>query len=444
MPPIRYVVPALVLVVVAAIVGVVFAVANPFSGDDLPEKPLEDSNGTVAETSSPAVTVLDIPTFPPTKVTARTGLERPAPELAGITGWVNSEPFTLESQRGKVVLVDFWTYTCVNCIRTLPSLRSWHEKYAGAGLVVLGVHTPEFRFEKLRENVVDAVERLKIRYPVAQDNDYETWRAFDNRFWPAKYLIDRDGLVRYFHAGEGAYEKTERAIRELLAEAGGDLSGVSPQTPGSPASHLETADREAGGSSRLRIPALTGPSDMGLTRELYAGYERNYAAFLSQGEEQAFSDGYFLPYVVHPEYYEGPNTEVMYSDPGDHRNHYIYLQGLWSNGEQRLVHARQTDDYQDHVAIRFFASSVNAVMEPGEGSPSLVRLTLDARPLRSEEAGADVTFDEEGNSLVLVDESRMYGLVEMPDFRGAELRLASNTVGLGLFSFTFGAYHSGP
>ena len=442
MPPTRYVVPALVVLAVTA--GVVFAVANPFSGEDPEENPLEDSAGTMADTSSLSVTALDIPTFPPTKVTARTGQERPAPELAGISGWINSEPFTLESQRGKVVLVDFWTYTCINCIRTLPFLRSWHEKYADAGLVVLGVHTPEFRFEKLRENVVDAVGRFDIRYPVAQDNDFETWRAFDNRYWPAKYLIDRDGLVRYYHAGEGAYEKTERAIRELLAEAGGDLSGVNEQTRDSPASHLETDDPEAGGLSRLRIPALTGPSDVGLTRELYAGYERNHEALLSQGGERAFSDSYFLPYVAHPEYYESPNTEVMYSDPGDHRNHYIYLQGLWHNGEQRLVHARQTGDYEDHVAIRFFASSVNAVLEPGEGSPSPVRLTLDGRPLKSEEAGGDVAFDEEGNSLVLVDESRMYGLVEMPDFRGGRLKLATNTVGLGLFSFTFGAYHSGP
>ena len=442
MTSIRYVVPA--LVVLAVVAGVVFAVANPFSGGDSLEESPENSNGAVAGTPSTGVTTLDIPTFPPTKITARTGSERAAPELAGITGWINSDPFTLESRRGRVVLVDFWTYTCVNCIRTLPFLRSWHEKYAGAGLVVLGVHTPEFRFEKLRENVIDAVDGFDIRYPVAQDNDYETWGAFDNRFWPAKYLIDRDGLIRYSHAGEGSYEETERAIRELLAEAGADISGISPETEALPASHLEPDEPEAVGSSALRLPALTGPPDGRLTRELYAGYERNHEALLSQGGEQAFSASYFLPYVVHREYYADQDTEVLYSDPGGHRNHYIYLQGLWLNGEQGLVHARETENYEDYAAMRFVASSVNAVMAPGEGAPSPVRLTLDGRPLKPEEAGADVTFDPQGNSFVLVDESRMYGLVETSDFHGGKLRLASNAAGVGLFSFTFGAYHSGP
>ena len=445
MTQMRYVAP--VLAALAVVVGVVFAVANPFSGSDSLEETPEEADRVTAASNVTDRREADVPTFPPLQITARTGNERLAPELAGISGWISSEPFTLESRRGNVVLVDFWTYTCVNCIRTLPFLRSWHEKYADAGLVILGVHTPEFRFEKLRENVMDAVDSFDIRYPVAQDNDYETWRAFDNRFWPSKYLIDRDGLIRYFHAGEGSYDETEQAIRELLAEAGADLAGISPETEAPPASYLEPGEPdEPDGprSTHIRLPALTGPPDVRLTRELYAGYERNHAALLSQGGEQAFSASYFLPYVFHREYYADQDTEVLYSDPGGHRNHYIYIQGLWLNRKQSLVHARETENYEDYVAIRFFASSVNAVMAPANGEAFPVRVTLDDRPLKSEEAGADVMFDERGNSFVLVDESRMYGLVEIPDFRAGELRLASNSPGMGLFAFTFGAYRSGP
>lgn len=143
-----------------------------------------------------------------------------APEVVGIFKWLNSEPLTIESLRGKVVLVDFWTYTCINCIRTLPYVTSWYEKYKDKGFVVIGVHTPEFEFEKKTENVQNAIKQYKITYPVAQDNDYLTWKAFNNHYWPAKYLIDAKGNIRYFHFGEGDYDKTEIAIQKLLEEIG--------------------------------------------------------------------------------------------------------------------------------------------------------------------------------------------------------------------------------
>ena len=158
----------------------------------------------------------------------------PAPALAGTGEWINSEPFTLASRRGEVVLVDFWTYTCINCIRTLPWIRDWHEKYADAGLVILGVHTPEFEFEKVIENVRKASLDYDLNYPIVQDNEFTTWRAFKNRAWPSKYLIDANGAVRYAHIGEGAYDTTERWIRTLLEEAGADLSGISGETLAQP------------------------------------------------------------------------------------------------------------------------------------------------------------------------------------------------------------------
>jgi cytochrome c biogenesis protein CcdA/thiol-disulfide isomerase/thioredoxin len=145
-----------------------------------------------------------------------------APEFAGVTRWHNSEPLTLAALRGKVVLIDFWTYTCINCIRTLPYLRAWDERYRDRGLTIVGVHTPEFEFEKDPANVRDAIRQSGLRYPVAQDNDYGTWTAWGNQYWPAKYLIDAEGQVRYVHFGEGEYGATEQAIRLLLEEAGAE------------------------------------------------------------------------------------------------------------------------------------------------------------------------------------------------------------------------------
>ncbi len=151
-----------------------------------------------------------------------------APELAGITGYLNTEEgLQLQDLRGKVVLIDFWTYTCINCLRTLPHLIEWDRKYKNQGLVIIGVHTPEFEFEKKRENVQIAVEKYGIEYAVVQDNDYATWRAFRNKYWPHKYLIDAEGYIRYDHIGEGGYEETELKIQELLAEIGKNVSGIS-------------------------------------------------------------------------------------------------------------------------------------------------------------------------------------------------------------------------
>jgi thiol-disulfide isomerase/thioredoxin len=142
-----------------------------------------------------------------------------APEFSGIERWLNSPPLSMQSLRGKVVLVDFWTYTCINCIRTLPHVKSWHEKYKDKGLVVVGVHTPEYPFERATANVQAAIKRFGIAYPVAQDNRYATWQAYANQYWPAVYLIDRQGRIAYTHFGEGAYEQTEARIRALLDEA---------------------------------------------------------------------------------------------------------------------------------------------------------------------------------------------------------------------------------
>jgi len=141
-----------------------------------------------------------------------------APEFAGIDTWLNSAPLRMADLQGKVVLVDFWTYTCINCLNHLPAVKSWHEKYKDKGLVTVGVHTPEFAYEKSTQNVKAAMERLGIQHAVAQDNRYATWRAFSNNYWPAVYLVDKKGMIVYSHFGEGRYAETEKTIQALLAQ----------------------------------------------------------------------------------------------------------------------------------------------------------------------------------------------------------------------------------
>ena len=425
----RWRLPTVIIISLLAALG---AVACAGAADE----PVATSVATVAPTSNAAaptlanigtpapktaITPIPEPTeVPESPLSPRSEDDKLAPEFRNISSWINSEPFTIESQRGKVVLIDFWTYTCVNCIRTFPFIREWHEKYADSGLVIVGVHTPEFDFEKDRDNVIEAMEKYSIEYPVAQDNDFGTWRNFNNRFWPAKYIIDKDGYIRYTHFGEGAYAETEQVIRGLLEEAGFDLSEISDMT--NPEPGIDS-------NAYTNVPAER------LTRELYAGYSRNFGALQTNTTP---------PYILHPEYYEERNATVLYSDPGDHENQFLYLHGLWLNEEERLVHARQTDDFEDYLALKFFATSVNAVMTSvTEGESYTVRLTINDKPLTPEQAGFDVMFGEDGDSYVLVDGSRLYNLINLDWVSGNELKLSSNSDEFVLFAFTFGAYAGG-
>ena len=209
-----------------------------------------------------------------------------APELVGISGWINSAPTNISSQRGKVILIDFWTYSCINCIRTLPHLRMWHEKYPE--LVIIGVHTPEFEFEKDYNNVKSAVEKYGLKYAVAQDNNYETWKAFGNRYWPRKYLIDREGNIRYDHIGEGGYEETEKAIQSLL--------GIT---------------KEMMNVSSVDISGIGTP-------ELYLGY---LFARAPLGNPEGFQPGSVVNYRM---------TNITQANT-------IYLSGMWKNEQDRMI-----------------------------------------------------------------------------------------------------------
>ena len=339
----------------------------------------------------------------------------PQHELTGLGTWFNSEPFTIAEQleAGNVVLIDFWTYTCINCVRTLPYLRDWHEKYADRGLVILGVHTPEFDFEYDAENVAEAIERLGVSWPVAQDNAFATWREFENRYWPAKYLFGARGEILYRHFGEGEYEETERIIRAALIAAGRDVTDISPGLP-APAPERDPEARDQ-------------------TRELYGGYARNYTRV-----------GIYAAQLA---YYDGPDEERLYTDidtseePRAH--HRWYVHGLWRNEREAIVHARETDNLEDYFAFVFRARSVNVVLNPPRDEPFEVYIEIDGRPLRPEEAGADVVFDAEGRSLIRVDEPRHYAIVELPEWGEHELKLLSNSDNFAIFALTFGSYLEG-
>ena len=342
----------------------------------------------------------------------------PAAELAGIAAWINSEPLTLRQLRGKVVLIDFWTYTCINCIRTFPYLKLWHSRYADDGLVILGIHTPEFEFEKDFANVRQATVDNGIVWPVAQDNDFATWDAYNNRYWPAKYLIDRDGQVRYTHFGEGHYAETEGQIRELLTAAGADLSD-----------DLELP------ADQLLDPTFVNRADAFLTPELYAGYQRNVQSLLFGMD----------PYIIQMDYYQSSDQVVEFAAPELRQPHYIYFHGSWAVGPEQMTHARVTEDYSDYIALTYSAKSVNAVLTSYAGEDYRVRVTLEGEYLTEENRGADIRIAADGESYLLVNEPRLYEIVDSPAYTAEkELRLSSNSADFSLFAFTFGVYQDGP
>ena len=337
-----------------------------------------------------------------------------APALTGLDGWINSPALTLGDLAGKTVLLDFWTYTCVNCIRTLPYLKDWHAKYADEGLVILGVHTPEFDFEKIPENVARAASELGLEYPIAQDDDYATWRAYRVEAWPTKYIVDAGGFVRYYHRGEGAYADTERVIRYLLAESGRDVSAIEANSAPDP---LPLAGARSSDMETFQ------------TREIYGGALRNIA--------------YGGAYILNENYYESARTAADYDEPDELRNHFIALQGRWFAAAESLDHARTTYEYEDYIALRFFANEVNAVMGFDGGAPYEFRVTMDGEPVPPDAAGSDIIYDANGDSVAVVDSPRMYRLIRRESVSSNRLELSPKSDRFSLFALTFGAYPVG-
>ncbi len=318
-------------------------------------------------------------------------------EFVAIEGWLNSDPLTMESLRGKVVLVDFWTYSCINCIRTFPYLNSWYDKYSDKDFIIIGVHSPEFAFEKEINNVRDAIELYGLKFPVAIDNDHGTFRGFANRYWPHKYLFDAEGNLRYDHIGEGAYMETERNIQALLLENGVDVSHIP----------LEDDDR-------FINPAL-GEAVGDQTRELYAVRDVVNRAV------------------------DGTN----FVDGGEsHSREGIYLNGLW---EQKVDHYRSlgSPDGVNFFQISYRGRSASPVMGASESNEDsfLAFVFLDNEVVPRYFAGPDLLFDGEGRSYVLITgPPRLYSLVNADIPIGShELRVSTGSVGLAIWSVTFGS-----
>ena len=303
-----------------------------------------------------------------------------APDFKNISTWLNTAPPTLESLKGKVVLIDFWTYSCINCQRTQPYLNAWYSKYKDAGFVIVGVHAPEFAFEKVPENVKRAIADENIAYPVALDNEFATWRAYDNQYWPAKYLIDKDGQVRYTHYGEGAYDETERTIQALLKESGNVIS-----TP------LEAAQK---GSSVRR----------GQTPETYLGYDRA-ARFMNT--EQFVAD-----------------KPVTYTTARSVNNDSWSLGGRWQMGDE----SSQSLEQGATLTLKFSARQVYLVMSGPPGAR--ITVTVAGQPI------SDGTDSK--NSSVTLDGPRLYTVASLEQFMTDQTLQLTFPAGVTINAFTFG------
>ncbi|HSH55719.1 MAG TPA: cytochrome c biogenesis protein DipZ [Candidatus Limnocylindrales bacterium] len=305
----------------------------------------------------------------------------PAPEIQDITAWINSDPQTIAGLKGKVVLIDFWTYSCINCLRTQPYLNAWHDKYKDSGLVILGLHAPEFAFEKVPDNVSNAVKDAKIKYPVALDNNFATWRAYNNKYWPAKYLIDKDGEVRYTHFGEGDYDETESTIQELLREAGNNVSRP-----------IEKQGESAG-------------TESGQTPETYLSYTR--------GERFANA------------------TEFKADQPIDYNLVDRLSKNEWTLGGKWQINDESSQSLSkgSELAFNYSAREVYIVMSGPPGAMVTVAVEGLARP-----GGVDV----DAQNQVKIDGARLYKIVKTDSFVNQKLILTF-PAGVTVNAFTFGS-----
>jgi len=302
-----------------------------------------------------------------------------AAEIIDIESWINSEPLTLENLKGKVVLIDFWTYSCINCIRTLPHLSGWYEKYKNNGFVLLSVHSPEFEFEKDRENVLAAVKKYGLNYPVALDNNFSTWKAYSNRYWPAHYLVDAKGNLRFTHFGEGRYKETESAIQKLLLEAGLlTLDNITEAKTVDPSVDFRQIE----------------------TPETYLGYLR-ISNLGNAGENVKPDEPYAFP------------------EPENIENNKFYLVGNW------VIRPEFSELVADKgkIIIRYKASKVHMVLSSKNNEEITLNIKLDGKDLGE----------------VLVREPDKYTLIDTGnDYDWHTLEIFIESPGLQAFAFTFG------
>ena len=337
-----------------------------------------------------------------TEIRLKDGKYSKAPELIGIQEWINSEPLTIEGLKGSVVLVDFWTYTCINCIRTLPYLREWDQKYSDMGLVIIGVHTPEFEFEKEYGNLLNAVKKYNIQYPVVQDNNYATWNAYRNRFWPHKYLIDTDGFIRYEYIGEGGYEETERMIQRILMESN-PVSNVSEIVMNKISNPEGAVNVDF---SRVKTP------------EIYLGYDFSRGNF---GNKEGIT----------------PKMIVDYQFPLSISSNNLYLSGKWKNNRDNM----ELVSDKGSILLMYQAKTLNIVANSESGSNA--EIFLDDNYLDSTNKGIDTNIKDGktldgSSSLSYIHESRLYNLVSTENYGEHTIRMDIIGKGIMVYTFTFG------
>ena len=314
-----------------------------------------------------------------------------APDLVGIAHYLNTTPEQLSKEiEGKVVLYDIWTYSCINCIRTLPYITAWDDKYADQGLLVVGIHSPEFEFEKDPQNVQMAIDKHGINYPVVLDNDMETWKAFENRYWPRKYIADHEGYIRYDHIGEGAYKETEKVIQDLLKERA-TMLGI--QT----ASAASLVDIDEFEHTLFRTP------------ELYFGYH------FAQNRNQLGSEEGFQPGKI-----------VSYSEPEKIDLHKFYLTGEWKNHEDSMELISETGT----IKLLYNAKEVNIVTD----KQAELEILLDGKALPSEYIGEDIS----SGNVLSVSEPNLYNLVNSDESSSHVMEINVKGKGFQIFTFTFG------
>lgn len=325
-----------------------------------------------------------------------------APEFQPPFEWVNSPPLTLAQLRGRVLLIDIWDFTCINCLRTLPYLREWHRRYSSKGLTLIGIHAPEFRFAREKRQVAAAVERLGIEWPVLLDNEYKNWDAYANRYWPTVYLVDSRGTIRHQHSGEGGYIETEARIQSLLLEALPDTELPRLLEP--------LRDEDAPGAVCYRA-----------TPELSAGLNRG-----ALGNPEG--------YAAAPVIYRLPPS----SERAEGR---FYVEGTWHAGREHLTFAGR----HGRIVVPYHAASINAVFAPSADpvdllldlkEPAEAEVLLNGGPIPPGELGEDVYQDGEVTK-VRIDRPRMYSIATHPIVRPRELEVVVRSPGLTLYSFTF-------
>lgn len=319
-----------------------------------------------------------------------------APEFPPNVTWLQGGPLRMADLRGRPVLIDFWDYTCLNCLRTLPYLTEWHRRYSSLGLQVVGVHAPEFSFAREYNNVVKAVREQGIEYPVVLDNEYAVWQAYANRYWPAKYLVDAEGYIRGYHHGEGAYRETEEALQALLRESFPELLLPGLMDP--------VRDEDQAGAVCYRV-----------TPELYLGYARGNYGNMKDIQ---------------------PDKPATYTDPGKHMDGMAYLAGDWLMSGEYLARPAGAQG-ESTLIVPYLAKDLNLVIHPPTyGGAATISVEQDGRPLAAEDAGEHVVAGEH-TSITAVDAPRMYRLVANRDIDRHELTLRTTSDGVAMYAFTF-------